>query len=54
MTKDAGYGYFEITNQTRPGDSNLECSCGVVIWNVELHVKFHQLLGHAVTVEQEA
>lgn len=40
-------GWFEITNQTDDStDSNAECSCGVLVWDVQLHIKFHRLLGH--------
>jgi hypothetical protein len=43
-------GWFEITNQTDDSvDSNAECSCGVVVWDVEGHKRFHQLLGQVVT-----
>jgi hypothetical protein len=47
-------GWFEITDQTGPVDSNVECSCGVLVWDVEGHKRFHQLLGQVVTDKREA
>lgn len=47
-------GYFEITDQTGPSESNYECSCGSLIWDINAHVNFHRLLGQLCKVERQA
>lgn len=55
MTDKTQYkGWFTITDQTMPADSNYECSCGVLIWDIPRHVEFHQLLGQVCKVERQA
>ena len=52
---ETGYeGYYTITDQLQSAETQLQCSCGVLIWDVDGHVHFHQSLGHLCTVERQA
>jgi hypothetical protein len=52
MPDDTDYqGYYKITPMPGPSETHFPCSCGVLIWDVEAHVAYHQRHGELCTVE---
>jgi hypothetical protein len=45
MSETAYEGVYEITDQVGPRDSNFECSCGVLIWDIAAHIRYHTRYG---------
>ena len=53
MSETEYEGYFEITDKQGPSETEFQCSCGNLVWDVDFHINFHRLFGQVCTVKRQ-